>query len=201
MKKQGTIKSQGRKKHIPYSTILSVLLAIIAAVFLYRNNLHVKENVLDTKVLPESATSPNEQQFVKEGELQFLHKTGRKGITKIDIEIADNDYEREKGLMYRHSLPDSAGMLFIFDRPKVLSFWMRNTYIPLDIIFADEDKQIVKIQKNAEPLFYGLISSHKTAKYVVEVNGGFSDRFGIVVGDHIVFNEEERQTINASRGH
>lgn len=199
MKKQRIGKSRGRKKYVPYITILTVFLVIIAAVFLYKDGLHEKENIPDQKVLPESVTAPNEPQFVKEGELQFLHKRGEAGITKVDVEIADNEYEREKGLMYRHSLPDSAGMLFIFEQPKVLSFWMRNTYMPLDIIFADENKQIVTIQKNAEPLSYGSIPSHGNAKYVVEVNGGFCDKFGISVGDYIAFDEAGSRGFEASR--
>jgi uncharacterized protein len=133
------------------------------------------------------AYATDEPQFLKEGELIFLEKNGKKRITKIDIEIADTDYERTRGLMYRHSLPENAGMLFIFGSSEPRSFWMRNTYISLDIIFADEKKQIVQIYKKTTPLSYAAIQSKKIAKYVVEVNAGFSDNHGITVGDLIRF--------------
>ena len=143
--------------------------------------------VADQYIFPLSAYAADEPPFIKEGELTFLSKTGKKKIIKIAIEIADNDYERTRGLMYRRSLPDNAGMLFIFERSGTLSFWMRNTYIPLDIIFIDQNKQIVTIQKNTTPLSYAQIPSKRNAKYAVEVNAGFSDRHGIVIGDYITF--------------
>jgi uncharacterized protein len=138
-------------------------------------------------IIHSSADAADEPQFIKEGELSFLEKKGKKRITKIDIEIADNDYERTRGLMYRHSLPDNAGMLFIFENSGPLSFWMRNTYIPLDIIFVDEKKQIITIYKKTDPLSYNNIPSKKNAKYVVEVNAGFCDKYGISVGDYLAF--------------
>ena len=145
------------------------------------------EKITDRHIFPFYAYAADEPRFTKEGELTFLSKPGRKKIIHIDIEIAGNDYEREKGLMYRHSLPDNAGMLFIFEQSGPLSFWMRNTYISLDIIFADENRQIVTIQKNAKPLSYVQIPSKMNAKYVVEVNAGFCDKYGIAVGDYISF--------------
>jgi uncharacterized membrane protein (UPF0127 family) len=143
--------------------------------------------VTDQHIFPIYAYAADEPRFTKEGELTFLSKTGKKKILHIDIEIAGNDYEREKGLMYRHSLPDNAGMLFIFEQSGPVSFWMRNTYIPLDIIFADENRQIVTIQKNTKPLSYAQIPSKRNSKYVVEVNAGFCDKYGIVIGDFITF--------------
>jgi len=141
----------------------------------------------DQHIFPLYAYAADEPRFTKEGELTFLSKTGKKKIIHIDIEIAGNDYEREKGLMNRHSLPENAGMLFIFEQSGPLSFWMRNTYIPLDIIFADENRQIVTIQKNKKPLSYAQIPSKRNSKYVVEVNSGFCDKYGVAVGDYISF--------------
>ena len=80
-----------------------------------------------------SASGP---QFKKEGELYFVKATGDT-IRKIDIEIAEPEYERTRGLMYRRNMKDTQGMLFIFDKPDMRSFWMKNTYIPLDIMFVD----------------------------------------------------------------
>jgi uncharacterized protein len=143
--------------------------------------------ITDQQIFPAFAYAADEPPFTKEGELRFLEKKTNKRIVTIDIEIADNDYERTRGLMYRHSLPDNAGMLFIFEKTGPRSFWMRNTYIPLDVIFVDEKKQIITIYKKTEPLSYNAIPSKKDAKYVVEVNAGFCDKHGIVVGDLMAF--------------
>ncbi len=123
--------------------------------------------------------------FVKEGELRFM--SGNREIKKIDVEIAENELERTKGLMYRTSLPESAGMLFIFDDAREHSFWMKNTSISLDIIYADRDKKIISIHKNTRPFSEGSIPSNGNAQYVVEVNAGFTDHYGIRAGDRIDF--------------
>jgi uncharacterized protein len=146
-----------------------------------------KAEVSEKSNFRESQGFPGELEFVKEGELVFLGKNDGRKITKIDVEIADNPYEWERGLMYRHSMPEAAGMLFIFPGPQLLSFWMRNTYIPLDIIFADGSMRIVTMYKNTQSLSEKRLSSNVAVKYAVEVNAGFCDRYGIKKGDHIRF--------------
>ena len=185
--KKRTKNSKVRKAGIFYIIGFAIFFIIIAFIFLTKPIHREKEKSSDKKIHSELANRINEPQFIKEGELIFLNETGKKSIVKIDIEIADNYYEREKGLMYRHSMPDTAGMLFIYEQSAPLSFWMRNTYIPLDIIFADENRQIVTIQKNKEPLSYESIPSYKKSMYVVEVNAGFCDKYGIKVEDYIKF--------------
>ena len=187
MKSRDMKKSGERKNHIIYPAGLIPLFAFVALFFLYNTFPNERANISETKVLFPCAYAADEPPFTKEGALTFLSKTGKKKIITIAIEIADNDYERTRGLMYRRSLPDNSGMLFIFERSGTLSFWMRNTYIPLDIIFVDKNKQIVTIQKNTKPLSYAQIPSKRNAKYAVEVNAGFSDRHGIVIGDYITF--------------
>ena len=123
--------------------------------------------------------------FVKEGEVRFL-KNG-KVLKKIDVEIAENDAERQKGLMFRSYMPDSVGMLFVFERPEPQGFWMRNTQISLDIIYVNEEKRIVSIQKNAVPYSEQNLPSFGNAQYVVEVNGGYCDKNGIKAGDLVSF--------------
>jgi uncharacterized protein len=123
--------------------------------------------------------------YVKEGEVIFWKKDQK--IRKIDVEIAENEAERAKGLMYRSYIPDSVGMLFIFDRPEPQGFWMKNTSIPLDIIYVDENKKIVSIAKNTKPYSEESIPSLGNAQYVVEVNAGFTDRHNIQSGDAISF--------------
>ncbi len=126
-------------------------------------------------------------EFKNEGQLVFLkHGTGQT-ITVINIEIADNDAERAQGLMWRTSMPEDDGMLFVFDQSKILTFWMKNTYIPLDMVFADSTGRIVTIHQNATPFSEATIASTQPAKYVVEVNGGFCAKYGIVDGDAISY--------------
>ena len=127
--------------------------------------------------------------FKKEGELEFLKSDGKTEIRKIDIEIADIDDERMQGLMYRKSMDDNKGMLFIFGREEPQSFWMKNTVMSLDIMYADSEKKIVKIYKNTTPFSETSLPSGKPALYVVEVAAGYSDRYGIKEGDMINYQK------------
>jgi uncharacterized protein len=119
-----------------------------------------------------------EPPFKKEGELTFL-----KNQEKLTIEIADNELETTQGLMYRRTMPDSCGMVFIFPDSQPRNFWMKNTYLPLDILFLDESKKIVTIQANRTPFSEEQIPSFENAKYVLEVNAGYCKRKGIEKGD------------------
>lgn len=105
-----------------------------------------------------------------------------------DVKVAQTEDELIKGLMFVKDLPENEGMIFDF-RPyegKKLSMWMKNTYIPLDMLFIDCNLEIVHIHKNAKPLSLENISTDKVFCYVLEINGGESDRKGISVGDKIV---------------
>jgi len=128
--------------------------------------------------------SLNEPQFTKDGELTFFNKNNKKLIT-IDIEIPDTQEEKRTGLMYRHVMAPTEGMVFVNDMSRYHFFWMKNTYIPLDMIFVDGKRQIVKIEKNTIPLSERLIAVPKDAQYTIEVNAGFCDRHGITIGDSI----------------
>ena len=131
--------------------------------------------------------TPHEVQFTKEGELSFFRETTADKIAQIDIEIADTPAERARGLAYRSSLPLDAGMLFIFASAGPLTFWMKDTFISLDIVFVSDAKQIVSIARHTVPLSAALIPSGGDAMYVVEVNAGFCDSHGIREGDRIDF--------------
>lgn len=133
-----------------------------------------------------SNTMP-EPEFVKEGELSFISSTTGKEIKKIDIEKADNDMERAFGMMYRKSMPDSQGMLFLFEESTPQSFWMKNTYISLDILFVDENMTINTIHSRTTPLSEAGLPSDGNAQYVVEVIGGFCETYDVKVGDKIKF--------------
>ncbi|MDD3887561.1 MAG: DUF192 domain-containing protein [Patescibacteria group bacterium] len=105
----------------------------------------------------------------------------------IDIEVANNDEKRTQGLMWRKSMSENSGMLFIFDAEKQLSFWMKNTLIPLDIIYVNKFKEIIAIHNNTVPLSEISILSKQPAKYVVEVNAGFCNNNIININDKIKF--------------
>ncbi len=100
-------------------------------------------------------------------------------IHSINIEIADTKETRQRGLMNRRGIGLSEGMLFMFPAPDMLSFWMRNTALPLDIIFIDKDLNIVNIARRTKPLSDDFIRATALAQYVVEVRGGVSERYGI----------------------
>jgi uncharacterized membrane protein (UPF0127 family) len=132
-------------------------------------------------------TETPEPQFKKQGELKFLYGKNKKEIKSIDIEIASNDSSRTMGLMFRKSMDDTKGMLFIFPQSDMHSFWMKNTIMSLDILFVNEDKEIVKIHKNTKPYSTESLPSGKPAIYVVEVIAGFTEKYGVKEGDKIEF--------------
>ena len=133
-------------------------------------------------------TEMKEPEFRKDGTLNFIAKKNKKEIKQIDIETALTDEQHEQGLMFRKSMDESRGMLFVFPGSQPRSFWMRNTYIPLDIIYVSQEKEIVKIVKNAVPRSEKSLLSEKDAMYVVEVIGGFCDKYKITEGDLIEFD-------------
>ncbi|MDY0080735.1 MAG: DUF192 domain-containing protein [Ignavibacteriaceae bacterium] len=128
----------------------------------------------------------NEYIFKKEGTISFLSTEGKE-IKTIDMEVADTEYDTQLGLMFRKSMKETESMLFIFPNEEPRSFWMRNTYIPLDMIFVSGEKKIVMIQKNTKTLSDQSYPSILPAKYVVEVVGGFTTKYGIKEGDSIDF--------------
>ncbi len=139
--------------------------------------------------MPGWKNTPSGPRFQKEGELQFLSAEGR-SLQTIDIEIADNEMDQARGLMWRKSMEENQGMLFIMARQEEQSFWMLNTYIPLDIIFVNDQFEIVKIRTNTKPQSLDQITSERPALYVVEVNAGFCEKFGIKEGDTIRFEKK-----------
>jgi hypothetical protein len=101
------------------------------------------------------------------------------------VEIAATPGQQARGLMYRQEMAADAGMLFLFPDDRVLSFWMKNTLIPLDMLFLAADGRIVHIHPRAEPLSLTPIRSPGPARAVLEINGGLSQRLGIRAGDRV----------------
>ena len=122
--------------------------------------------------------------FIKEGELTIV-KPDSIGSIAIDIEVADNEYERQTGLMYRNGMEEKQGMLFIMDQERQQAFYMKNTRFPLDIIYIGSNQKVVSIQKNARPLNTSSLPSGAPARYVLELNGGLTDQWNIKVGDSL----------------
>jgi uncharacterized membrane protein (UPF0127 family) len=106
----------------------------------------------------------------------------------VQVDVADTDPEWEYGLMNRTSMAQDHGMLFVFDDERMRSFWMKDTLIPLDMVFLDSSGQIVDINKNATPLSETVFAARSPSKYVVEINGGFCDLYGIRIGDTVTIN-------------
>lgn len=107
------------------------------------------------------------------------------GQVRFSVEVADSASERSQGLMNRPSLPRSAGMLFVYERPQTVSFWMRNTLIPLDMIFMDANGVVKRVHENAIPLDETGIMGGSDIQFVLEINGGLARRLGIVPGSEL----------------
>jgi len=108
------------------------------------------------------------------------------GTNRLSIEVARTPEQQQFGLMFRNKLPADAGMLFIYDRPMRLSMWMKNTLIPLDMIFIGADGRIVDVAERRIPLSVEPIYSSGLALAVLEVNGGTISRLGIKPGDRVL---------------
>ena len=116
---------------------------------------------------------------------QTVEIASKTGVHIFSVEVVDNDADRAKGLMYRKELPEGRGMLFDFHRDQEVSFWMQNTYIPLDMIFIRGDGQILRIEENTVPLSTRMIPSRGAVRAVLEVIGGTSRKLGIAPGDRV----------------
>ncbi len=122
-----------------------------------------------------------ERFFTKEGILEL--KNDNQTIQQLDIEFAEGDYETSEGLKHRYSMKENQGMLFLFPKVEPKNFWMQDTRIPLDILYVTEDSIVLNIVKNAPPMTeYGIQGSKGPIKYVLEVNGGMSDKWGVIEG-------------------
>jgi len=159
---------------------------IMSSFLLFIYSCNQNQNKPNTNIPPHFVYEP---QFVKNGELVIINKNKKDTLKKINIEIADNPEKREQGLMYRKTMNESNGMLFIFEKSEPQNFWMKNTILPLDIIFINENKEIVTIQQNTIPFSEESIPSYKNSMFVLEVNAGFCGKFSIKEGDLISFTK------------
>ncbi|MDD5282248.1 MAG: DUF192 domain-containing protein [Candidatus Omnitrophica bacterium] len=120
------------------------------------------------------------------GEKKFIYFKNNSFL----VEVAATKQQQEKGLMFVRSLPTNSGMLFVYADETPRSFYMKNTYIPLDLIWMDREKKVVFIKKDAKPATldgYETICPQEEAMYVLELNAGSSDRIGLRIGDKLQF--------------
>ena len=131
----------------------------------------------------EETTSEAETSSPDESPTVTIYASGGQRV-EVEVEIADDYAERQRGLMERTELAENAGMLFVFDSEEQLSFWMRNTLIPLSIAYIDAEEQIIDIQ-DMQPLDETSHPSAEPAMYALEVNQGFFDEHGVGVEDEV----------------
>lgn len=134
-----------------------------------------KKNIVPKEKIESKISSP----------LVEFYNSQNKKIASFKVEIARTPEEHKKGLMNRNYLAKDKGMLFIFSQQKPLAFWMKNTLIPLDMIFISQDKEIISITHNAQPCHQSHCPSyysHGQAKYVLEINGGLTAQSKIIKG-------------------
>ncbi len=128
------------------------------------------------------------------GAVEQLQIVTATGIHDLSVEIARTAEEQEKGLMFRRSLPENGGMLFDLQSEQEVSMWMKNTFIPLDILFVSYDGRIVSVAPEAQPMSEAIISSRAPAAAVIEVNAGMAKKLAVEVGDlvrHPIFSTRQ----------
>jgi uncharacterized membrane protein (UPF0127 family) len=118
-------------------------------------------------------------------DLNTLEIVSKSGVHVFAVELAVTNEQRERGLMFRRSLPEGQGMLFKFEPEQVINMWMHNTYIPLDMIFIRRDGRILRIAENTKPESDDIISSGGSARGVLEVIGGTARKLGLAPGDKV----------------
>jgi uncharacterized protein len=143
--------------------------------------------VLLLTAMASACPKPETKKNVDAGPARVALKTGETQETTVEVELARTEEQRSKGLMYRKELGANQGMLFIMPYAENQKFWMKNTLIPLDMIFIGDDLRVVGIAENAQPEDTSIYEVGKAARYVLEVNGGFSARNNIREGNRVRF--------------
>jgi uncharacterized membrane protein (UPF0127 family) len=170
-----------KRRNISLKIALLLLLPVAVVIALYYSGTGHEKGLIESSFIPQHETFP------EKGRLEFIDSAGGNILKEIDIEVALSRKEKETGLMFRKSMPEDQGMLFVFETGELRGMWMKNTFISLDILFINENHEIVAIYKSTEPLSTSPMYSYGEAVFVVEVVAGFCDKYGIKVGDRIKF--------------
>ena len=131
-------------------------------------------------------------QSINAEEKKIIINTSKKEII-YDVEIANTVEKRKKGLMFKKELQSDKGMLFIFPNSKLVQIWMKNTFIPLDIIYVSKNNIITQIVKNALPNNDTIYYSKNLTKYVLEINAGQTNNHGIKIGDKLYIDKKRKK--------
>lgn len=160
-----------------------VSVAVLLSVFLYTG---CKEKTSD-----ENINLTKEVTFTRQGELSLLKSETDSVVASFNIEIADDEYKTQTGLMYRSSMEDNQAMLFIFPDEQMRSFFMKNTEFSLDILYFDANKKLINLHRETQPFNEASLPSTAPAKYVLEINGGLSEQWNLEAGDKMEFNRND----------
>lgn len=163
------------------------LAALFLVCFCMWGNVQAEEGGVVRVPPPPENTRPHypesEPQSLREEPLSFMTHDGR--TIKLNVEIATQRAELTKGLMYRKDVPEGTGMLFVFGDLDIRKFWMKNTYVPLDMVFIDGKGKIINIHEMAKPFDLTPIASSAPAIAVLEIGGGMAHAYGLSVGDGV----------------
>ena len=166
-----------------------ILLGITLVLFIIVKIIpNFKSDIVHTTGKIDVNKKKNTSEFTTKGKAWVISSSGDT-LTPINLEIAKSEYEIERGLMHRKSLGENNGVLFVFKEESPLKFWMKNTSIPLDIIYLRYDGSIVSITPHTIPFSLELIHSKGSAYYALEVNEGFVDRNRIMLNSKLIFDK------------
>jgi len=179
------IKSQDRSRSQSKRMVVIMLLFLVPLTIMLALLLNMMKD--QENKLAGFENQPHESHFRIDGTLKFL-SAENDSITSIFIEIADTPQAKEKGLMHRFYMPDTVGMLFVYQEERYQGFWMKDTHFSLDILYANKNFEIVTIYEKTKPESEETLPSGEKAKYVIEVRGGFVKQHGIKAGDKFSYN-------------
>ena len=147
---------------------LALICAVVSATAIHADELPSLDETFDKDVL--------------------IIETVDQGCFKFDVYVAITQAQQRRGLMFVRDLPEWTGMLFLYERAGIRSIWMKNTYIPLDILFARRDGTVSSIWPDAEPLSLKSMPAIEPVNFVLELNAGTAERLGIKVGSKFIFD-------------
>lgn len=168
----------------------ALLLASVFLAFLGLTGMGACQNKNATNKVKTKSDNNMGPAFRKDGNLWLIKAATGDTLMQLDVEYANTQSAIEYGMMYRKRMDETMSMLFFMGDMQMRSFWMKNTYVSLDIIYVDDKQKVVSIQKNAEPLNTRSLPSDGPAQYVLEVKGGLSDKLGLEKGDKLFWEDE-----------